>query len=138
MRRGLAFGPQRRSRDAPRRLPPVRRTNLALDVGGAAARPAHGLTFAGEQAYVAAVETVQHDAGAPPAFADSLRAAMLAEAALYGGAGQHIVLDVDRDKVHLTNPVKSMLIGDNSITAGHVTARDQAGGQPLGTFAVRV
>ena len=40
---------------------------LTLDVGGAAARPAHGLTFAGEQAYVAAVEIVQHDAGAPPA-----------------------------------------------------------------------
>jgi hypothetical protein len=110
---------------------------LALGVGIAAAGPAHGLTSAGEQANVAAVEIVQHGAGAPPTFADSLRAAMLAQAALYGGAGQSIVLNVDLDEPHLKNPVKSMLIGD-SITAGHVTVLDQSGGHRLGTFAVRV
>ncbi len=111
---------------------------LTLNVGAAAARPAQGLTFGGQQAYVAAVEIVQHDAGAPPAFADGLRSAMFAEAALYGAVGQPIVLNVDLNKVHLKNPVKSMLIGDNNVTAGHVVVVDQATGKPLGTFAVRV
>jgi hypothetical protein len=111
---------------------------LTLNAGPAAARSAHGLTFTGDQAYVAAVEIAQHDAGAPPAFADGLRAAMLAEAALYGSTGQPIVLNVDLDKVHLKNPVASMLIGDNNITAGHVAVVDQASGQPLGDFKIRV
>jgi hypothetical protein len=111
---------------------------LTVDVAAAAARPARGLAFAGEEAHVAAVEIVQHDTGAPPAFAEGLRSAMLAEAGLYGAAGQPVVLKVDLDRVRLKNPVKSMLIGDNSITAGHVAVVDQASGQTLGSFAVRV
>jgi hypothetical protein len=107
-------------------------------VSPAAARPAHGLTFTGDQAYVAAVQIVQHDNHAPLAFADGLRAAVLAEASLYGSAGQPIVLTIDLDKVHLKNPVKAMVMGDNNVAAGHLAVADQASGQSLGTFAIRV
>ena len=110
----------------------------ALSASAVAARPAHGLTSASEPAYVAAVEIVQHDDHAPPAFAEGLRAAVLAEAALYGAAGLPIVLRIDLDKVHLKNPLQAMIIGDNDLTAGHVSVIDQATGQPVGTFAVRV
>ena len=110
--------------------------SLAAD--SALARAAHGLTFAGDSPYVAAVEVVQHDKGAPPAFVDGLRAAILAEAALYGSTGQAITLTIDVDKVHFKNPMKSMLMGDNNQTAGHVAVADQASGQALGTFPVKV
>ncbi len=51
-----------------------------LAAGSAVARAAHGLTFAGESPYVAAVDVVQHDKVAPPAFADGLREAVLGAA----------------------------------------------------------
>ena len=109
-----------------------------LAAGSAVARAAHGLTFAGESPYVAAVDVVQHDKAAPPAFADGLRAALLAEAALYSTTGQSITLTIDVDKVHLKNPMKAMLIGDNSLTAGHVAVVDQASGHAVGVFAIKV
>lgn len=102
------------------------------------ARSAHGLTFAGDSPYVAAVEVVQHDKGAPPAFADGLRASVLAEAALYGTTGQPITLTIDIDKVHLKNPMKAMLIGDDNQTAGHVAVAEQASGLAVGKFPVKV
>ena len=110
--------------------------SLAAD--SALARAVHGLTFAGDSPYVAAVEVVQHDKGAPAAFADGLRAAVLAEAALYGTTGQPIALTIDIEKVHLKNPMKAMLIGDDNQTAGHVAVADQASGQAAGKFPVRV
>ena len=104
----------------------------------AVARSAHGLTFIGEQAYVAAVQIVQHDDHAPPTFADGLRAAVLAEASLYGSTGQPITLTIDIDKVHLKNPVKALVMGDNNVAAGHLAVADQASGQALGSFQIRV
>ena len=109
-----------------------------LAAGTADARAARGLTFAGDSPYIAAVEVVQHDKGAPPAFADGLRAAVLAEAALYGTTGQAMTLTIDIDKAHLKNPMKAMLIGDNNQTAGHVAVADQASGQAVGKFPVKV
>ena len=112
---------------------------MALIVAGpVAARSAQGLTFAGDQAYVAAVRIVQHDDHAPPTFVDGLRAAVLAEASLYGSTGQPIVLTIDLDKVHLKNPVMAMVMGDNNVAAGHLAVADQASGQALGSFKIRV
>ncbi|MGI9168794.1 MAG: hypothetical protein ACR2FH_01270 [Caulobacteraceae bacterium] len=104
----------------------------------AVAGSAPGLTFAGPSPYVASVEVVQHDSGAPPGFADGLRAAVLAEAALYGVAGQPLILRIEVDKVHLKNAAKAMLTGDDNAAKGHVVVIDASTGATLGSFAVRV
>ena len=97
-----------------------------------------GVASANVPSHVAAVEVVQHDASAPPAFADGLRDDVLAEAALYGDAGLPITLRIDLDKVHLKNAAMAMLIGDDYLTKGRVAVVDPATGQPLGTFEIRV
>ena len=104
----------------------------------AVAGSSQGLTFAGPSPYVASVEVVQHDSGAPPGFADGLRMAVLAEAALYGAVGQPITLRIEVDKVHLKNAAKAMLIGDDNWAKGQVVVVDASTGASLGTFAVRV
>ncbi len=114
---------------------------IALLWAGAAApvvAGSRGLVAPGQSAYVAAVEVVQGDARAPAGFADGLRTAVTAEAALYGAVGQAVVLRITIDKVHLKNAVASMIIGDDNQAAGHVDAVDQATGQPLGSFKVKV
>lgn len=109
---------------------------LAVCAGMAAA--VRGVASADVPSHVAAVEIVQHDLSAPPAFADALRDDVLREAALYGDAGPPIALRIELDKVHLKNAMKSMLIGDDNMIKGRVAVVDPATGQPLGTFAVRV
>ena len=109
---------------------------LAACAGVAAA--VRGVASADVPSHVAAVEVVQHDVSAPPAFADTLRDAVLREAALYGDAGPPIALRIELDKVHLKNVMKSMLIGDDNMAKGRVAVVDPATGQPFGTFAVRV
>ncbi len=106
--------------------------------GGADARAARGLTGLGEASYVAAVTVLPPASGAPTAFVEGLRAAVEAEAALYGAVGRPVVVNIQVDKAHLKNPVKAMLMGDDNIAAGHVVVVDQAGGQTLGSFAVKV
>ncbi|MFI4976846.1 MAG: hypothetical protein ACHP84_20120, partial [Caulobacterales bacterium] len=88
--------------------------------------------------HVATVEIVQQDASAPAGFADALHDAVVKEAALYGDDGQPITIRIELDKVHLKNPVKAMLVGDDNLAKGHVDVIDPSTGQQLGTFAVRV
>jgi hypothetical protein len=104
----------------------------------AVAGAARGVAWANVPTHVGAVEVVQHDASAPPAFAGALRDDIIREAALYGDAGLPIALRVDLDKVHLKNAAKAMLIGDDYLTKGRVAVVDPATGQPLGTFEIRV
>ena len=104
----------------------------------AAAGAAHGVMSANGSGHVATVEVLQRDPAAPAAFADTLRGAVLREAALYGDAGQPVALRIELDKVHLKNPVKAMLIGDNNMAKGRVAVVDPSTGQLLGTFAVKV
>ena len=88
--------------------------------------------------YIANIEIVQNDNGAPAGFAEVLREAVQRGAALYGADGQPVTLKIEVDKVHLKNPVASMLIGDNNRARGHVTAVDATTGQVLGTFSIDV
>lgn len=91
-----------------------------------------------ESSYVAAVEVVENDQETPAGFADALRDAVLRAAAFYGDTGRPIVLKIELDRVHFKNVAAAILIGDDNQTRGHVAVVDQAGGQELGTFKVRV
>jgi hypothetical protein len=109
----------------------------AMTLSACASTAAGGLTGSGEPAYVALVEVVQHDKGAPAAFAETLRQAVVRDAVFYGVTGRPIALKIDLDKVHFKNVLKAMIIGDSSLAKGRVAVVDPAG-QPLGNFAVQV
>jgi hypothetical protein len=99
---------------------------------------APGLMRANEPSYIASVEVVQHDASAPPAFAEALRRVMLEEAAPYGDAGRAITLKIDVEKVHFKNMLQAMLIGDNNDAKGKVAVIDASTGQQAGAFPIEV
>lgn len=106
-------------------------------VGAAAAGAVRGVVSADGSIHVASVEVVQHDPLAPPAFAETLRGAVLREAALYGDTGQPITLRVDLEKVHFKNALAAMLVSDSSTAKGHVAVLDASTGQQLANFAVK-
>lgn len=89
-------------------------------------------------AHVAAVEVVSAGSAIPPEFASQLHSAVIKAAALYGDAGQPITIQIGLNTVHYKNPLKAMVIGDNSSAKGGVTIHDKASGQQLGNFAVTV
>lgn len=99
---------------------------------------AMGATIAGDTAYVATVEVVQHDADAPAGFADTLRETMVRDAAFYGPADKPMTVRIELDRVHFKNAAAAMLIGDDNQTSGHVYVLDQATGEQLDSFTVRV
>ncbi len=109
----------------------------ALALGACASTAALGVASS-PASHVASVEVIQHDASAPPAFADSLREAVLANAAFYGSAGRPIALRIDLDRVHFKNALQAMIIGDNNQTTGRVAVLDPAAGTQLGAFNVQV
>jgi hypothetical protein len=109
----------------------------ALALGACASTAALGVA-PNQPSYVASVEVIQHDASAPPAFADSLREAVLANAAFYGSAGRPLALRIDLDRVHFKNALQAMIIGDNNQTAGRVAVIDSTAGTQLGAFNVQV
>jgi hypothetical protein len=83
-----------------------------------------------EPNHIGSVEVIQHDKGAPPAFAEALRQTVVREAAFYGDAGKPYDLKIDVDKVHFKNLLAAMTIGDTSHTDGSVTLTDPATSQP--------
>jgi hypothetical protein len=97
-----------------------------------------GVTAPGEMQHVSAVEVVQHDTKAPPAFAEGLRAAIEREAALYGASGRPLTLRVELERVHLKNPVLALTIGDDNQAKGRVVVLDAATGRQAGSFPVQV
>ncbi|HXV01365.1 MAG TPA: hypothetical protein VG166_12800 [Caulobacteraceae bacterium] len=90
-----------------------------------------------EPAYVAAVE-VAPDPAAPTGFAEALRAAVLKEAALYGATGLPLTVKIDLNRVHLKNPVQTLVVGDDDMARGWVQVLDPATGRRLGVFQVAV
>jgi hypothetical protein len=110
----------------------------AFALSACASAGAPGVAPASEPSFVSSVTVVQHDASAPANFADSLRDTVLKGALLYGTSGRPIALNIDLDKVHFKNPLKALVIGDNSMTTGHVAVLDQSTGAQLGTFKVQV
>ena len=109
----------------------------AAALAGCASSAAHGINFTGEQPYIATVEVIQHDKGAPAPFADALREVVAGDAAFYGSTGRPIILRIDVDKVHFKNPVQAMLIGDNNLLSGHVAVVDSMTGEQLGMFQIQ-
>jgi hypothetical protein len=105
---------------------------------GACASTSLGVASPGEAQHVASVEVMQHDAKAPAAFAESLRVAVLREAALYGAVGRPLVLKIQLDRVHLKNPVLALTIGDDNQAKGRVVVLDAATGREAGSFPVQV
>jgi hypothetical protein len=97
-----------------------------------------GVTPQDEMQHVSAVEVVQHDAKAPAAFAEALRAAILREAELYGVAGRPLTLRIAVERVHLKNPVLALTIGDDNQAKGRVAVLDTATGRQAGSFPVKV
>ena len=94
--------------------------------------------LANEPSHIASIEVIDHDKGAPPAFAEILRQTMVREAAFYGDAGKPFDLKIDIDKVHFKNMLKAMLIGDDDLTKGNVTVVDTTTTQPMKPFAIQV
>jgi hypothetical protein len=86
------------------------------------------------QAHIENVE-VAVPADAPPAFAESLKEALLKESSLYGTGGRPLTLKVDVRKVHFKGGV-GVLFGDYDVLEGRVTVVDPATGQPQGDFKV--
>jgi hypothetical protein len=105
---------------------------------GACASAAVGVTSLTEPTYVAMVEVIGHDDSIPPAFADSLREAILSEAAFYGTAGRPMRLRVDLDKVHFKNALMALTIGDDNQAKGRVTVLDATAQTQMGAFVVQV
>jgi hypothetical protein len=119
-------------------LKPLAYVALAATLSlGACASTSVGVGSPDELRHVASVDVVQHDAKAPAAFAQDLRAAVLREAALYGAAGRPLTLRIELDRVHLKNPVLALTIGDDNQTKGRVVVLDAAGRQ-AGSFPVQV
>ena len=109
--------------------------SLAL---GACATKSTGVLPGNGPARVAAVEVVPVGPAISTEFTGQLRGAVIKAAALYGDAGQPITIKVGLDKVHYKNPLKAMVIGDDSLAQGHVSVFDQASGRQLGAFVVGV
>jgi hypothetical protein len=82
-----------------------------------------------EPNHIASVEVIQHDKGAPPAFAEALRQTVVREAAFYGDAGKAYDLKIDVDKVHFKNMLMAMTLGDASTADGSVALTDPATGK---------
>ena len=108
--------------------------SLALS---ACAGAASGVMSGNELTYVESVEVIEHDTSAPPAFAGTLREAVLVGAAFYGTTGRPITLKIDVDKVHFKNALKALTIGDDNQTEAHVAVFDRPTGNQLATFAVQ-
>ena len=92
---------------------------------------------ANEQTHVTKVEIIQHDAAAAT-FGDTLREAVLRQAALYGDAGRPITLRIEITRLHFKNAVQNLIIGDNNYVYGKVGVIDPATGQQTSTFTVKV
>ena len=92
---------------------------------------------ANEQTHVTKVEIIQHDPAAAT-FADTLREAVLRQAALYGDAGRPITLRIEITRLHFKNVVQNLIIGDNNYVYGQVGVIDPATGQQTSTFTVKV
>ncbi|MEP7210822.1 MAG: hypothetical protein ABI740_08295, partial [Alphaproteobacteria bacterium] len=83
-----------------------------------------------EPNHIGSVEVIQHDKGAPPAFAEALRQTVTREAAFYGDAGKGYDLKIDVDKVHFKNIVMAVVAGDSSHADGSVSLTDPVTGRP--------
>ena len=110
----------------------------SLALSACASTRSAGVLKGNVPAHVAAVEVIASGPAIPPEFASQLHAAVIKAAALYGDAGQPITIQIGLDKIHYKNPLKAMVIGDNSLAKGGVSIHDKASGQQLGTFAVSV
>ena len=93
---------------------------------------------ANEQTHVGTVEVVGRDRASDAAFADTLREAVIREAALYGNAGRPITLRIALTRVHFKNAVQTLVIGDNNYVYGQVSVIDPATGQQTSAFPVKV
>ena len=110
---------------------------MSLALGACASKSAGVLTGNGP-ARVAAVEVVATGPAVAPEFAGQLHDAVIKAGALYGDAGQPLTIKVGLEKVHYKNPLKALVIGDNSLAKGRVSVFDKASGQQLGTYAMQV
>jgi hypothetical protein len=103
-----------------------------------AAVSAPGLETSANPGYVAAVEVTPRGPDISATFVETLKQALLAEAAEYGASGRPLTVRVDLEKLHFKNAAKALLIGDDNMAKGRVEVVDPATGQAEGTFQVRV
>jgi len=119
----------------PQHLPRLAALLVALLLGACAG--AHAPT-ANEQTHVGTVEVVQQGRASETTFADTLRQAVIREAALYGSAGRPITLRIALTRVHFKNPLQTLVIGDNNYVYGQVAVIDPVTGQQTSAFPVKV
>jgi hypothetical protein len=103
-----------------------------------AASSAPGLESGADPGQVAAVEVTARNTEVSTTFAETLKQALLAEAAEYGASGRPLTVRVDLEKLHFKNAAKAMFLGDDNIAKGRVELIDATTGQSQGTFQVRV